>query len=150
VKDTIFEDFFPHVIAKDFFMLFAGKRLGSGYARTVYEHALDPTLVIKIETTAKSFQNVQEYDTWQEVKDTRFSKWFAPCMSISSCGIILIQKKAEDLHSINLPKMVPEFLTDLHIENWGIYKGKPVCRDYGLTRLKTIGMSKKLKKADWY
>ena len=34
-----------------------------------------------------------------------------------------------------LPKRLPSFLDDLALRNFGTYRGRPVCHDYGTTRM---------------
>lgn len=136
-------------IARDFIVMFLGKKLGNGIARDVYVHRFDPRLVIKIEETSGSFQNVREAHMWDEVGDFKpMAKWLAPVIAISPCGTVLIQRRAEPIALKDLPKQVPVFLTDIKRDNWGLLDGHPVCFDYGTT-LMTFGKKLKTKKADW-
>ncbi len=144
-------EYFKHnAITADFFPLICGDLLGEGSGRAVYECRLDPTIVIKFETGSRHFQNVMEWFVWErvhfvdEVKD-----WFCPCVSISACGTILIQKKAANARAKELPNRVPAYFTDFKVENWGIYLGKPVIRDYGTHLMLENGMTKRMKSVDW-
>lgn len=142
---------FPADIKTEFIDTFCGKLIGHGYSRQVYEYKLDSSLVIKIETcinVSKYFQNVIEYDTWINIKDTDLSKWFAPCVYISYNGNVLIQKKTNPVKKY--PDMIPIFLTDTKKQNYGMYKGKFVCHDYGTNNLIKYGFTKRMKKADWW
>lgn len=138
-----------NTIAKDFIAVFLGKKLGSGIARSVYTHRLDPKIVIKIEDQSDSFQNVIEARMWEEVQYYKpMAKWLAPVVSISPCGKILIQYRAQPLAVKDLPEMVPAFLQDIKRDNWGVFNGKPVCFDYGSINL-TFGKKLKMKKVLW-
>jgi hypothetical protein len=56
----------------------------------------------------------------------------APCTLISDNGIILLQKRTKPVpDSFKLPRRIPSILDDLKRDNWGLYKGKIVCTDYG-------------------
>lgn len=117
----------------DFVNLFRGERLGVGYYRAVYAHALDPTLVIKIQQPDATFSNVREWDLWQEVRtQPRLAAWLAPCVAISDCGLVLIQKRTAPVLQRELPKQVPMFLTDLKRANWGRLGRRVVCHDYAI------------------
>lgn len=75
-----------------------GEFLGSGISRTVYQHAIDPSLVVKIQHDAGCHDNILEFEIWQDVKWTDYKVWFAPCKLISDNGRILIQKKVKPLN----------------------------------------------------
>jgi len=93
---------------------------------------------------------VMEWQVWDRVAWVEGIKdWFCPLVGISNCGTVLIQKKAIDLRKEELPERVPSFFTDLKTENWGMYNGKPVIRDYGTHLLMERGMTKAMKKAKW-
>lgn len=140
------------LLSKELFDVFVGPKLGEGANRKVYECLIDPTVVIKIETWERSFSNIAEWETWQEVQwDDWHKKWFVPCVDISPCGKILIQKRATIYgNELGLPKKVPAHFTDLHTSNWGVYQGKPVCVDYGATFITQRGLTKRMKNAKWY
>lgn len=139
-----------NTLTQDLFELIVGKKLGEGSCRTVYECALDKTHVIKFEEGAQRFQNVMEWQVWDRVQWVKgIGPWFCPLVAISPCGTILIQKKAEDLRPNELPKRVPAFFTDLKLENWGRYQGRPVIRDYGVHLLMERGMTSAMKTAKW-
>jgi len=136
-------------VINDFGSLFCGERLGNGIGREVYEMATDATKVVKIETAARSFQNIAEWELWRQVKDTRHAKWLAPCHHISPCGIILIMDRTEPLRRGECPKRVPDWLTDFHRGNWGMLNGRVVCHDYGYTRLVYEGLRCGMTTPDW-
>lgn len=142
------DDHGPAVL-RDFFHMICGKKLGSGIARTVYENNFDKTgVVVKIEDVTQSFQNVIEWETWQRVKDTEFARWFAPCVGISPCGIVLVM--ARTMPATKFPDKLPVYLTDTKRTNYGIYKGRLVCHDYGTHLLMERGMTKRMRKANWW
>lgn len=113
-----------------------GKEIGRGMSRVVVEHPFDPELIIKIEDSTVHFQNVIEWETWRQFEYCpNVKKWLAPCLHISHSGTFLIQAKARDLRPGEQPKMLPKWISDHKMANFGIYKGKVVCRDYGLLTL---------------
>lgn len=142
--------FFNDTPSRDFFELFCGKRLGRGISREVYEHALDPTLVIKFETRGEWFQNIIEYQIWTHMQYApTVNVWLAPIVHISPCGIVLIQKKTTPPKPGQLPNEVPAWSTDHKASNWGMLRGKPVMHDYGSNLMLEKGATNRLKKADW-
>lgn len=126
--------------------LICGSYIGSGAYRKVYRNRIDAKSVIKIEEDSAQFSNIKEWEMWNQCMYGPLKKWFAPCLSISPSGQVLIQAKTTPCSPRDLPKKVPAFFTDLKCENWGWYKGNVVCHDYG-NLLLTSGS--KLKKAQW-
>lgn len=126
---------FPGTLGAEFFDHMVGDLLGSGVDRTVFEYVPDKTCVIKFSTRRTCFQNIHEWDLWQQHHSgtpTAVCKFLAPCVSISHSGNVLIQKRTKPIPwDRKLPKFVPVVLTDLKRENWGIYQGRIVCHDYG-------------------
>lgn len=114
-----------------------GSKLGEGAHRTVYELRLNPDFVIKV---AKGYygieSNINEWQLWDNCKHSDWYKplrdWLAPCECISECGKFLVMHKAEALRKEQAPKIVPACLTDLKLENLGLYKGRTVFIDYGM------------------
>lgn len=111
-----------------------------GTHRRVWECALLPGYVVKIErtesrlTTPRRFANIDEWQLWDEMRETSWSKWLAPCHSISENGLILIQRHCKPLAG-SPPSRVPSFLADLKPDNWGMLAGRPVCFDYANNRV---------------
>lgn len=136
-------------ITRDFIDLFCGKLIGRGAGRWVFECTLDKSLVIKVEDRSESFQNQMEWKLWNEVEDTPFAKYFAPCVRISGCGTILLQKKVEMIPKRDYPKKIPHFFYDRKYQNYGLYEKRFVCFDYG-SHVITNGFTKKQVKADWW
>jgi hypothetical protein len=147
-RNTI-EQYFNNVVSKDLLGLVCSKKLGSGVSREVYQYALNPDYVIKFETDAGSFQNILEWETWENVRFTKHAKWFAPCSHISPCGTVLLQYYASPISSYDLPEKVPAFFTDLKLKNFGRFKDNIVCLDYGRNLLMSNGLTSRMKKAEW-
>lgn len=122
-------------IFEDAFNLLCGTSLGEGIHRKVFECHLDPSLVVKVETSGdhRTFANFREMDVWNNLEHTKLSKWLAPCVSLSMSGLILLQKRVKPIRREEMPKKLPGFLTDLKVENFGILDGQVVCVDYALT-----------------
>jgi hypothetical protein len=142
----------------ELFNMVCGRVLGEGQNRTVYEHKFDSSVVIKMDTgDGRWFQNVAEWLVWDAVKDTAHAKWFAPCVTISECGKVLVQRRT--VRAINHPEQVPAYMCDLKINNFGILVPRAntdeeerfVCHDYGLlTRMLRTGASKRMTNAQWW
>lgn len=133
-------------VNREAFHLLRGRRIGSGVYRTVYECAIDPTLVVKVETQAHSFCNIAEYEFWTHYQDAPAGKWLAPCTHLSPCGGILLQKRVEPLRDRELPDRLPSFMTDIHRGNFGLFEKRIVCCDYASV---VYDPSMRLKKARW-
>lgn len=141
--------FQPNMIALDLARMLTGERLGQGISRTVYEWLLIKDAVVKFEREGWH-QNVIEWETWERIEHTELARWFAPCLDISPCGRVLIQGRTKPVPAAKYPEKVPSFFTDLKRENWGIYKGRPVCHDYGIHLMLENGMTKRERKARWW
>jgi len=143
----------PLTCKNDLARLVCGKFLSSGISRVVYEYTLDPTKVVKIETSAGFFQNVLEWEVWQNVRDTRWAKWFAPVHYISDNGSVLIQSRTVPAQKRDIPKQLPDFFTDLKLENFGLLDGRFVAHDYGFNLLLfnglTRGRMKSFSEKEW-
>lgn len=144
---------FP-VTSRDLAWLFIGKLISTGSERTVYEHAQDPTLVVKYQS-GEGFQNIFEWEVWQCVKGTKAAKWFAPVVDISPNGHFLIMKKAESLPNGYFPKKIPAMIGDQKYKNFGMIGKQFVCIDYGTAHILALNKSLKvkkleMKKAEWW
>lgn len=137
-------------VHEDAFNLLCGKLLGEGIHRKVFECRLDPTLVVKVEIPQdwRYFANVHEMKFWDEHRYfKKVADWLAPCEYMSPDGRILLQKKVLPITDrAVLPDKVPSFLTDLKVENFGLYEGRLVCIDYALS---IPTPSTRPKKAHW-
>lgn len=126
-----FGDCSPGVL-REFMQFMTGDQLGSGMSRTVFDHPHDRTKVIKMEDSITQFQNVREWEFWLDCAECPdVKRWLAPCYSISHSGTFLIMAKTTPLTAKQIPKTLPEFLTDHKAENFGMLDGKVVCHDYG-------------------
>lgn len=138
-------------ILADLGKLFIGERLGAGVGREVYVNLMDEDTVIKYEP--EGFQNIKEWEMWQEVEMTKYAKWFAPCITISPNGIFLVQKRTYKPLKVDYPEKVPSFFMDKKYDNYGVIieKGikKFVCHDYGSFSL-INGLNNRLVNADWW
>lgn len=134
----------------DLAQLICGRRLGSGIGRTVYRMATEPDKVIKIEEGGCSFQNVIEWQTWEALRYTKHARWLAPVEHISPCGIVLIMAATEPLPKARYPERMPTWLSDFKVDNYGLYKGRVVCHDYGTNLLLNHGaFGGRMRKVDW-
>jgi len=139
---------FGNTINREFFYMMTDGVIGAGEFRIVYNHAHRDDLVLKFEPNAQSFQNIAEWDFWNDNKDNKkVAAWLAPCEFISPCGVILAQSKTTKPELADYPNTVPEFLTDLKRRNFGMYAGRLVAHDYGLYHVNT---PTKRKKASWW
>lgn len=131
--------------------LLLGDKIGSGVYRDVYECLMLPDCVVKVQQDALEFDNVMEWKIWQEVRwDDELSLWFAPCVHISANGRLLIMKKTTKAGISDFPTSLPVFLGDCHKGNYGMYEGRFVCHDYGLSTALRKGLeTKRLRKVNW-
>lgn len=140
------------VLGTDLMHLFIGELIGKGASREVYNFCYDVTKIIKVELAGTSFNNVEEWEIWRSLLDNGqedLQKWFAPCRAISPCGVYLIQARTTPISKEQLPAKVPSFLTDLKIENWGMFEGRPVCHDYA-NNLIRANVTARMRKAEWW
>lgn len=145
---------------REAFHLLCGDLLGHGMSRVVYANRLLPDCVVKVEEGAGQFQNIIEWETWQRVRDTPFSRWFAACRWISANGSVLVMERTRPASPGEFPEKMPAFLCDFKRTNYGVSQasdpktGAPantfVCHDYGTSLLFEHGMTKRLRKADWW
>lgn len=137
LADTVKQ--FGDDILREFAYFNLGNSLGSGISRHIFDHPSDPTKVIKIEHPNNYYQNVREWQIWQDFgSDPKIARWLAPCHSISYAGTFLVMEKAFDIQPDQVPKTLPKFLTDHKSDNFGVIgmgrKKRVVCRDYGYVR----------------
>lgn len=142
------------------FDLLCDEMIGRGMSRNVFSSKILPDCVIKVEEGSGQFQNVIEWETWQRVKDTPASRWFAACKWISPNGTLLVMERTRPPGMGDYPEKMPVFLCDFKRANFGLSQlpdvktGKPtntfVCHDYGTNLLFENGMSKRLRAANWW
>lgn len=120
--------------------VFVGDRIGKGASREVYSVVYDDSLVLKVETTGRTFHNQTEWLVWQEMKKWPISDWFAPCVGIDSYGNCLLQKRTkpfdfekEFLQAVQRTRggRIPGVFDDVHFANFGMLDELVVCHDYG-------------------
>jgi len=131
------------------FNIIAGELLGEGACRKVFACKIDTSLVVKVEKDPQGmFQNAHEFRMWQECQTYRkVADWLAPCVSISTHGMVLIQKRVEPVPAGQLPKQLPTFLIrDRKPSHFGMFEGRIVCCDYALS---ASTLPVKLKTVDW-
>lgn len=136
-------------VGRELLEFVCGRRLGFGMSRETFVFRLDPRYVIKVELRQHTFQNVAEAEAWQAVEFTEQAKWFAPVKGISGCGRFLLMKRADEISSMALPAQMPVFFTDFKKENFGVIGKNVVAVDYGRNLLSSVGISKRMKLADW-
>ena len=134
-----------------------GEKLGSGIDREVYVFLPDPDQVIKIEIGQGNYQNVMELQTWHAANtafgDCAFlKKYLAQVFHISPYGCWLrMERTWPPPVSYKWPEKMPTALTDLKRSNFGLTKkGRLVCHDYGTNMLMDHGLSRRMRKADWW
>lgn len=146
-------------VHRDAFDLLCDERIGYGMSRSVFSSKLLPDCVIKVEEDAGRFQNVIEWETWQRVKDTEYSRWFAACRWISPCGAVLIMERTRPPAPKEFAARMPAFLCDFKRTNYGMLAsgrgrmGKAdslVCHDYGTHLMFEHGMTRRMRKAEWW
>jgi hypothetical protein len=150
------------MVFKECFDILCHRLIGEGSSRRVFSSKVMPECVIKIEEDCGKFQNVMEWETWQRVRGTPYSHWFAECKWISPNGLVLVMQRTEPAMEKEYPVKMPAFLSDFKRPNYGIITNytlaklnKPkirtfVCHDYGTNLLMEHGMtSKKMTTADW-
>lgn len=144
------DDDTKHFLRDELWKMLVSEWIGGGGFRNVYTAATDPTKVIKVEETAGSFSNVLEWEVWKAVKDKPQGRWFAPCHFISPNGAVLIQARTEPAAKGEYPKLMPAFFTDFKRSNFGLYRGRLVAHDYGLTTLIDNGLVAGQQRVRWW
>lgn len=137
-------------VHRDAFNLLCDERIGYGMSRSVWSSKLLPDCVIKVEDSANKFQNVVEWETWQRVVNTPASRWFAQCKWISPNGSVLVMERTRPPAPDEFLDKMPLFLCDFKRTNFGMSGKFLVCHDYGTNLLFEHGMTKRMKKAEWW
>jgi hypothetical protein len=138
----------PASILRDLMNAACGVRLGRGIGRDVFVYDLNPRFVIKVERSG--FQNVVEWEVWKAVKGTPFEKWFAPVRHISGLGTVLLMDRTLPASRSRYPKRMPVFLGDYKFSNYGLLNGRIVAHDYGSMVNISNGLTKKMRRAEWW
>lgn len=134
---------------REAFDLLCDRQIGRGMSRTVFSSKILPDCVIKIEEESGRFQNIVEWETWQRVKFSPLSRWFAECKWISPNGSVLIMERTKPASLKDYLKKMPAFLCDFKRSNYGMAGDWLVCHDYGTNLLFEFGMTKRLVNANW-
>lgn len=134
---------------KEFLECFAGRLLARGTTRDVFVCKFDDAYVIKVQKPFET-QNAVEVAIWDRVKDTpSVAKWFAPVAMRSSSMRVIVQRRTMPL--LRPPKLIPEFLTDRKVQNYGLLGKQVVCHDYGLLGMNMVAPGKfKMEPAEWW
>lgn len=133
------------------FRLLCGEEIGQGCYRTVYEYAMDPKMVVKRDSR-ENWSNVSEFEVWQNLGGTPLGEWLAPVHWLSPGGIWMIQARTTPFkRERQFPKEIPAVFCDVKAENWGMYRGRPVCHDYGNHMLYQLAQKSagRLVKCEW-
>ncbi len=127
-----------------------GGFLGQGASRYVFESAMNPDHVIKIDVSDQH-SNVAEYECWRKVSHVpKIARWFAPAVSISRHGTIMIMEKARtDVDTKKFPKLIPKFFDDVTPNNFGFIGKRFVCIDYSQHLLWETGMKIEMREIIW-
>jgi hypothetical protein len=136
-------------VFEEAFNMLCGDLLGEGICRKVYECKIDKTIVVKVEKDPNAmFQNAHEYRHWTESQFyKKAAAWLAPCISISTYGTVLLQRRVQPLQREQLPAEIPEFLNnDIKPSHFGMLDGRVVCCDYAL--LGTV-LPMRMKRPKW-
>lgn len=139
---------YPEITVESYHGFLLGEYLGGGVARRTYRSRLDWNAVVKLEPANCDFQNIAEWHLWSNASAS-LEAWLAPCITISPCGRILMQRFVEPITEDRLPDKVPGVLSDLHMGNWGWLDGRPVALDYGRNLAGVMSENTRLKKVDW-
>jgi len=128
-----------------------GDFIKSGEYRTVFDWSFKKNTVVKYCHSKDNQANWIEYAIWESVKGTKYEKWFCPVLDISPCGSFLLMKKVRPIKPTDkLPKMLPNFFSDIHTGNFGWIGKQLVCIDYQfLTRALDLSFNTNMQKADW-
>ena len=65
-----------HEVFEDAFNLLCGERIGAGVSREIFECALMPDCVVKVETDQSAHQNIMEWEVWNDVSVANYWRFF--------------------------------------------------------------------------
>ena len=127
---------------------FAGRLLGRGVSRTVFECKFNPEYVVKVSKPYDT-QNATEARTWERFSDVpHVAKWLAPIAQQSACGRVIVQRRTRPL--LKPPAKIPHYLGDLKVQNFGMLEGRCVAHDYGLGIFLDSDAPVQMVKPDWW
>lgn len=142
-----------YLLLGDMLTLFLGGNIGEGTTRVVYNYPPDKRYVIKIDKELKGFNNIREYELWNDLKymDHKSLEFLAPIYQISEGGKWMLQRKTTPIKDFkHFPKRIPGFLNDVKIENWGMLGGKLVCHDYANNKIVENGINTNYVKPNFW
>lgn len=126
-----------------------GDHIASGTFRDVFEYNLDPKLVVKIQRDKDSFNNIIEFEIWNEVRFTPFEKFFAGCRWISIGGRVMLQEKTKPITKTRRPpELIPTCFADIKEDNFGFIGNRFVAHDYDFS-LGLLDLSKQPRMKKW-
>lgn len=144
----------PAMVKDQALMLICGKELGRGVSRTVFEFAPDKTLVVKIEHNQARNQNASEYTFWEAVSyRPELARWFAGVHLASDMNAMILQTRTQPVTLAELKAkcpLVPAFMSDLKVGNWGRIGRRYVCHDYGTALIPERGFTTRMQRAKWW
>lgn len=145
------------LILEEFWNSQIGRLIGKGMTRCVYEFPItNDKYIVKVEDNTESgdrhFQNVREWNVWNDLKEHELGGWLAPCHWISESGKILIMRQTRPTDRANYPDKIPAIFNDVKFENFGMIGDRFVCHDYGIINFLKAAEAKKgaMVTAHWY
>lgn len=133
---------------QDMIAFLCGSLIGQGQYRDVFKYNLDDKFVVKIQREAGNFNNIIEWEIWNNMRFTEHKKWFAECSWISGNGRIMLQRKTSPISKTKPPpERIPSFFTDIKNSNFGWIGNQFTAHDYDFTivKLTSSGLTNKTK-----
>ena len=122
-----------------------GEILGDGKFRTVFAHADDPSLVVKLEKAKGA--NAAEWDVWQAIKGTEYEPHFAPLHDFGEGWVT--QSRTEPVEG-DAPDQIPAICSaDAERRNFGVLDGRIVCIDMGCMSPDDVTQEARFRPANW-
>lgn len=122
-----------------------GEILGDGKFRTVFAHASDPALVVKIEKANGA--NAAEWAVWQAIKGTEYEPHFAPLHDFGEGWVT--QSRTEPVEG-DAPDQIPAICSaDAERRNFGVLDGRIVCIDMGCMSPDDVTQEARFRPAVW-
>ena len=122
-----------------------GETLGDGKFRTVFAHASDPRLVVKVEKAKGA--NAAEWAVWQAIKGTEYEPHFAPLHDFGEGWVT--QSRTEPVEG-DAPDQIPTICSpDAERRNFGVLGGRIVCIDMGCMSPDDVTQEARFRPANW-
>lgn len=112
---------------------FAGKEIGRGSRRVVFEHK-KPEYVVKAVRQSARYDNMAEWVNYKWLCDHGAAQYVAPCVSVDREGLWLIQVRTQPLPPRANGALPYSLLADPNPANYGLLGGRLVCHDYAIIR----------------